>query len=383
MCRRCLVYLIALRTLARLCSSGAACAVPLICSKAIHKVTARLPIHASLLLPITHSSHTIRRLTTKEGFRYPIPLSTLPLSASHLANTTLAVLQRDTCYLPTPATLFSKPTYHTSATMPSSKVFNGAQSAPPRVVEVRPRDLAPSTPSPPSSPKAVRFAPSSAAGISRPLNSAEEWSFWHFENHASRCKYCYDPYRLYRKQRSLCPTGKDLAQDLACHVYLRDGEVYSTRKEEHKLVRVEMKSGYYNAEGLLKSMSYHLPGPSRSRPVVSYDPTPSSARYRERERTPERREHKKETVIVEPASSKPARHSSHRGSKHKSKRYDTVVVQDDVEAPQPAATNKYKERRGSLYESDIARQKRQQGYRVEVREPRRRDRDDRGKEVYE
>jgi len=198
-----------------------------------------------------------------------------------------------------------------------------------------------------------------------------------------RCQYCNDPYRVYRKQRSLCPNGKDLAKDLACHVYLRDGEVYSTRKEDHKLVRVEVKAGYRNAQGLLESMRYHLNGSSRSRPVINYDQTPATTRPRER--TPERRESKRETVVIEPASSKPERRSSHHGSRHKPRKYDTVVVQDNSET-QPTTT-KYKERRGSLYETDMARQKKDRGYRVEVREPedrqRKRDRGERRKQVFE
>lgn len=277
-----------------------------------------------------------------------------------------------------------------AATMPS-RVSNGAQGVTPVVVEVKPRNAAPSTPSPPPSPKAVRFAPSSAQGVSRPLTNTEEWSIWNFEHHASKCRTCYDPYGIYKEGGRLCSEGHALAQDVAINVFYKAGDIYATRKEEQKLVRVELKPGYWHVLGLLRSMDHHLRSSSRRQPVVSYDRNyPVSARYpRERvsEYTSDRRE-RRETVIVEPASSKPERRSSHRGSQHPTKRYEPVVVSEDVEARQPSSsTTKYKEHRGTLYEADTARLGKDKGYRVEVREPERRrrdrDRDERRRERYE
>ena len=279
-----------------------------------------------------------------------------------------------------------------------SRVSNTTQGTTPVVVEVKPRNVAPSTPSPPPSPKAVRFAPSSSQEVSRPLTNTEEWSIWHFENHASQCRACHDPYRSYREGKQLCPEGHALAQDVACNVVYRAGDIYATRKEENKLVRVEIKPGYWHVLGLLKSMDHHLRGdrsaePSSSRrhhPVVSYDKNyPVSARY-PRERAPEyhtdRRGERRETVIVEPHSSsrperRPSQHKS-KSSRHPSKRYEKVVLDENVEATQPATT-KYKERRGSLYDAEMAKLEREKErkYRVEVREPessssrRRRDRE--------
>lgn len=267
-----------------------------------------------------------------------------------------------------------------------SKVSNGAHGVTPVVVEVKPRNVAPSTPSPPPSPKAVRFAPSSTQIASRPLTNTEEWSLWHFEHHASKCRTCYDPWRSYKESTRLCSEGHALAQDVAINVVYKSGDIYATKEEDRKLVRVEIKPGYWHVLGLLKSMDYHLRSSSRRQPVVSYD-KPVSARY-PRDYKSDKRD-RRETVIVEPASSRPERKSSHRGSRHPSKRYETVVVDDDVDAAGPSSpSTKYKERRGSLYDAEMARLERDKRYRVEVREPerssrRRRDKDERRRERYD
>ena len=184
----------------------------------------------------------------------------------------------------------------------------------------------------------------------------------------------------------LCAAGNALAEDVAVNLVYRDGDIYAVRKEDHKLVRVEMKPGLRHVQGYLKALRrYGRKSSGRNQPVINYDrDEPRSARYH-KERTPEytsdRRGDRRETVVIEPASSRPERKSSHRGSRHPPKRYDSVVIDDDVEAPRPLSpTKKYKERRGSLYDAEMARQEKEKRYRVEVREPesssrRRRDRD--------
>lgn len=343
----------------------------------------------SFLLSFQSHYHcsTIRRLAILLGASYPIARLS---AASHLVAITLAAYRLYRSDSLPRSILLSKVHNDNGVTMPS-KVSNGAQGVQPVVVEVKPRNVAPSSPSPPPSPKAVRFAPSA----SRQLSNTEEWSLWHFEHHASKCKTCYDPLGAYRENARLCPEGHALAQDVAINVCYKDGDIYATRKEQHKLVRVEIKPGYWHVLGLLKSMDHHLrSSSSRRQPIISYDRNyPVSARYpkeRKSEYQSDQRD-RRETVIIEPASSRPERRSSHRGSRHPGKRYDTVVVDDDVEAPRPSPsspTTKYKEHRGSLYKDEMARLEREKRYRVEVREPEsssssRRRREERRKERYE
>lgn len=249
-----------------------------------------------------------------------------------------------------------------------SRVSNGAQGVTPVIVEVKPQYAGRYTPTPPSSPKAVRFAPSSAQEVSRPLTNKEEWSLRHFEHHARECQTCFDPWQIYKDGARLCPEGHALAQDVAINVFYRSGSVYATRKEDHKLVRVEVKPGYGHVKGLLKSMDHHL----RSRPVISYDRTyPVSARYPAEEYKRNERSKQTESVIVEPATSRrSSQQQQQKKTRHPSRRYETIVVDDDVDAATARTTaKKSKEHRGSLYEGDVARMERERRYRVEVREP--------------
>lgn len=246
----------------------------------------------------------------------------------------------------------------------------------PMVVEFTP-DNAPSNlaPSSPPSPKAVRFAPTSDNRLSRPLTSTEAWSLYYFENHARQCSACIQPLEVYRRGDCLCETGHGLAQDVACHVYYRDGEIYSNKRDEDaKVVRVEIPHGYVQLRSLLKAMDHRI---RRSRhrtvPILSYDRSyPVSAR---RYSSTNDGDNKPTNVIIEPAISNRPRH---RSSKHSSVRYSTVEVDhDDIErvsgvkgsAPSTSTTTttSSSSRRGSLYEKDM--QRRQKDYHVEIREP--------------
>ena len=249
----------------------------------------------------------------------------------------------------------------------------------PVIVEVKPSDvgcsnIAPS--SPPGSPtKKARFAHTDSgliSGVSRPLTPTEAWSLYHFETHARKCPECYDPLGVHLKGNRLCDNGHALAQDVAEHVYHRAGEVYSKKTDDHKHVRVEIPPGYDQLRLLLQAIDRAVRSTSRTTPIISYDTNyPVSARRRES--SPERRrryEDEREEVIVEPASSQ---RRPQRKSSHKSKRYSTVVVNDDVEA-EPSRP-KPDQRRGSLYDIDLQRQKKDKGYLVEIREPESKDRE--------
>lgn len=236
--------------------------------------------------------------------------------------------------------------------------------------------------SPPSSPKAVRFAPSSGNAISRPLSTTEAWSLYHFENHARHCSLCYNPLEVVQRGGQLCEIGHGLAQDVAYHVYHREGEFYSTVKDNSKLVRIEIPPGYNQLRSLLKSMDRALRSHriSQSSPIVSYDRTYAIPPRRSSEGSNKRESGG--SVYIEPSKSH-HHHNGSRKSKHKS-RYssstvaynnnDDVVVEDySVKPP----TSSPIQRRGSLYEQDMQRNnhKKDTGYRVEIREPRRRDRE--------
>ncbi|KXT15794.1 hypothetical protein AC579_6258 [Pseudocercospora musae] len=240
----------------------------------------------------------------------------------------------------------------------------------PVVVEVQPDNVpAPSSPSSATA-KTVRFAPPSNNGSSRPLTSIEAWSLYHFEIHARQCRDCLGPYDVYRRGRSLCEVGHGLASDVACHVYYKNGDVYSCSTGDSELVRVEIPHGYEQTRQLLKAFDRELRSHRRSTPLVhSYDRSyPVSARRYYQDGG-------EENVLTEIASSKPERQSSDRKSRHKPLRYSTVVLQkDDTELVSGPKTS---ERRGTLYEKDAQRKK--QDYRVDIREPERRRRREDGR----
>ncbi|KAK5167003.1 uncharacterized protein LTR77_007732 [Saxophila tyrrhenica] len=276
--------------------------------------------------------------------------------------------------------------------MPSSQ---GRQTATPVIVEVRPSNVgssnvAPATPPESPNTKKARFASTVVNGTSRPLTPTEAWSLYHFETHAQKCADCHDPARALAKGQRLCDAGHALARDVAEHVYHQSGEIYSKGEDDHKPVRVEIHPGYKHARSLLQAIDRALRSRSRKVPIVSYDrsypvsPRRRSSPDRREERREDRREEKREDrrererkyendkyekVTVEPASS-----VSRRKSSHKSKRYSTVVVDDDVEVtssrqPEPKPQPKSESRKGSLYDAEIQRQKRDKGYVVEIREP--------------
>ena len=239
---------------------------------------------------------------------------------------------------------------NTTAIMPSAR---GGYST----VEVKP-DSATSksniAPSSPGSPKAVRFAPAFKAE-SRALDLAESWSCYHLETHCRQCNECYKPV----ESRQLCATGLALARDVAEHVYRQDGAVYSRKKDNTKLVQVDLPKDYTQVPQVLKLLERAQRTKHRAPPVVSYEPVFS------RRTTPDEDERTTKVTI------EPTRAKSHRSSKHKSTRYKTVVVQEDVD--ESATTPVKKERRGSLYYEDMARQ-RKEAYEVEIRQPDRKER---------
>lgn len=245
----------------------------------------------------------------------------------------------------------------------------------PIIVEVKPDKLAPPTSdfssSTPPSPKAVRFAPRPSelvTGYSRPLTTTEAWSLYHFECHARKCLTCSDPYTSSLHHNRLCSTGHALAQDVAIHVYHRGDQVYSTRKEDGNFVRVEVPHDYNRTKSLLKSLDYHV---RRKPPVVSYEQySPVAVRYTSPRTSTSREDYSKADVVIEPASSQPPR--KHRDST----KYRHLAVQNSSpEVPSSSMdasntarkTTEERPKRGSLYERDMQRPKKE--YRVVIRQP--------------
>lgn len=245
-------------------------------------------------------------------------------------------------------------------------------------MEVKPEKVSSrskTAPSSPGSPKAVRFAPSVKAEP-RALNAAEAWSLYHFECHARQCHSCYNPLEVYIEGRRLCETGHSLAQDVAEHVCRQEGMTFSRKKDNHKLVKLEMPADYIQVAQLLKSTDRAIRSPPRTVPMVSYDRTyPVTARRTSQEAEVER--HQQAKAIIEPASSR--RRSTRTTAKHQSTRHSTTVFEDDIQPNAAMKEPEQKERRGSLYYEDMRRQ-RKEAYKVEIREPERREREGRRRE---
>ncbi|KAF2259480.1 hypothetical protein CC78DRAFT_66527 [Lojkania enalia] len=209
--------------------------------------------------------------------------------------------------------------------------------------------------------RVVGFLRDPVSRVSRPVNTAESWAAYNFEMHAKKCAYCHDPYEVHRSHDQLCDVGHRLAQEVARYIYNKaDGETYSTVEEDHKLVRVEMPTGYDEVRGLLKAIERSLRHRSRT-PFVSMDRTYYvAARIPVPERT--------RSVKVE------------HGSKTKSRPRSGEIV-DWPDTPKQRTpkvfaevNNSINSRRGSLYEQDLVMQQRnEKQYSVEVREPSARD----------
>jgi hypothetical protein len=190
-------------------------------------------------------------------------------------------------------------------------------------------------PSTPPSPKAVRFAPHSAELTSRPLTPQEAWSLYHFETHARGCRLC--------SSHPLCSTGYGLAQDVQILVCQRGGEICSTRPDsEGKWVRVEIPYGYDRAKSMLG-----IDRRKKHKPIVSYDTDPRPDRKRETK-----------PVIIEPART--------HANDERGVRYEVVEASSSGrQAGGEPVMLPERSKRGSLYESDMRRPRRE--YRIEER----------------
>lgn len=104
---------------------------------------------------------------------------------------------------------------------------------------------------------------------SRPVNTPESWSLYHFEMHARGCSYCQDPYEVYTKNQQLCRVGNQLAQDATRFVHYKDinGEDQSIGWDDNQLHQLANPTEYEQAKGLLNAMvrssgKFLFPGPN-------------------------------------------------------------------------------------------------------------------------
>ena len=207
----------------------------------------------------------------------------------------------------------------------------------------------------------VGFMHDPVSAVSRPVNAEESWAAHYFEIHAQKCAYCRNPYEVHRNHEQLCEIGHRLAQEVAKFLYQRDdGKTYSTVEEDNKLVQIEVPAGYVQVRGLLKAIERSLRHRSRT-PFVSMDRT-----YYIGARMPVRARSVKVDQEIKP--------------KHKSRPRSGEIVDWPTESkaskPSKAVVeiDSVSSRRGSLYEQDIALQRRREkSYKVEVREPSLRD----------
>ncbi|PVI02816.1 hypothetical protein DM02DRAFT_640980 [Periconia macrospinosa] len=209
------------------------------------------------------------------------------------------------------------------------------------------------TPSVSKKDRVVGFHKDPVTHVSRPVTTAESWAAYDFELHAQKCAYCHDPYEVHRNHESLCERGEKLAQEVAAFLYNQAGETYSTTEEDNKLVRVEIPSGYVQVRGLLKAIERSLRRRSRS-PFISMDKN-----YYVAARVPTR---SRSVKIEQP-------------SKGKSRpRSGEIVDWPGEETRGNKAISAPHSKRGSLYDQDLATQRRNATrYHIEVREPSRRD----------
>lgn len=231
----------------------------------------------------------------------------------------------------------------------------------PVVVEVRPEDV-----SPPASPsKAVRFPVKYdiVAGVSRPWTRTEAWSLSHFEKHARSCRQCRSPYDTLMKGGRLCQLGTDLAEDVAMHVYHRNGQVYSTTREGSRDIRVEVPHSFDSLLDLLKARD-RIKRKQRTVPIISYDTRTMPVAYTTAPAVqPVELPYNYTNAYVDMHRSNT--HSTRQQRPHpESKRYSTIVVGDDDEYERPRSSSK-DEKRGSLYQGENKRK----AYVVEVRKP--------------
>jgi hypothetical protein len=221
-----------------------------------------------------------------------------------------------------------------------------------------------SVPSSPKKDRSVGFYQDPVEGVSRPVNTSESWAAYHFEMHARKCAYCHNPYEVHRSREQLCDVGHRLAQEVTRFIYIKsDGKTYSTVEEDHKPVRVEIPAGYVEVSSLLKAIERSLRHRSR-RSFVSMDNS-----YYVAPRTPSSPKRSNSVHVTQEPKTKSKSRRPHSGEI-----VDWPQSQPKSNRVLAEISNTANSKRGSLYEEDLAIQRRNVNkYKVEVREPSARD----------
>ncbi|PZD29519.1 hypothetical protein A1F97_10317, partial [Pyrenophora tritici-repentis] len=174
------------------------------------------------------------------------------------------------------------------------------------------------------------------------------------------------PYEVHRNHERLCDVGHRLAQDVAQYIYQKaDGAIYSTTEEDNKVVRVEVPAGYVEVFSLLKAIERSLRHRSR-KPFVSMDRT-----YYVAPRTSSTSPRRSHSVKLE---QEPKKSKSSRPRSGEIVDWPHHTTTTKTKRPLAEISNTPNSKRGSLYEEDLAKQRRNaKHYAVEVREPSARD----------
>ena len=119
--------------------------------------------------------------------------------------------------------------------------------------------------------KSVGFMRNPVSATSRTLNEKENWAAYNFEEHAQKCVFCRDPYKVYMSHNDLCQAGHSEARRVASLMfYQTDGHVYSTTEERGRICRLELPQDYKQVKGLLEAIERSLRHRS-GEPFVSMD----------------------------------------------------------------------------------------------------------------
>ncbi|KAL9055797.1 MAG: hypothetical protein Q9162_003331 [Coniocarpon cinnabarinum] len=135
---------------------------------------------------------------------------------------------------------------------------------------------------------------SPVTSMSRPLNNAELWPLYHFEQHARACRDCFNPYAVHKEGKSLCTTGQDQGATVAQIIYSKcDGQdifAVSDRSME-EITRVELPRQYVQVRSLLRAVERIVKArrrPERRKVVDREDESKQRELARERNPSPDR-----------------------------------------------------------------------------------------------
>jgi hypothetical protein len=159
--------------------------------------------------------------------------------------------------------------------------------------------------------KGVSFKDNYVDGVTEPIQSEQHWTLYYFEEHASHCLQCQNPYRVYKARQGLCKEGLDKAYDVAELLFKlkKDGRVYRHDQKTHQDIRIEVPKDYANCLQLLKAIqrsdkTFLQESHDRIYPVKS-------------------RIDSRDFEVREPEAPVPSRRGSRKGDRKSKRRYST------------------------------------------------------------